>query len=129
MTTTLPGVATLLATFKDSGSPSSVTLQVCKQGVGNTFSNDIFVEYQEWVKYNGSALQNGTVAAAGKACSSNISLNTSAWVNGDGFGGDIMVVSPASCSYHWQWTCAEQAGVGCGSCWFGATSTLNRTCK
>lgn len=127
MVTSSPGPAVLDLYIEDLAQAAALGLRVCKQD-GTTFLNDIHVQFQEWVKYNGAILFDGDISAAGIVCSSAVSLSgTNAWNDGEQLGGDFMIVSPASCSSQWGWTCLAQPGA-CGFCWFGATSIMTRTC-
>jgi len=60
-------------------------------------------------------------------CSLWQAINTSSWNDGDGFGGDVRVVSPASCATQWNNLCSNSPG--CGYCWLIQTSAMTRTCK
>lgn len=118
---------TLTSEIQDANSGGYLELRICKSG--GTFSNDIFVTFEEWYHYTGYGMVDQSISSANSTCSSWVNLNTSSgWSDGDGFGGDMQIVSPDYCGSTWGWACSDN-GSTCGDCWFIATSVLTRTCK
>lgn len=119
---------TLTVELRDHpGDGSGVDLRVCK--VSGTFFNDVAVTFEEWVKYSGTTLLNSPLSSSGSTCSPWSPLSgTDAWQEGQSLGGEVRVVSPASCASKWDFHCQSPPSPDCGTCWFFNTSTLQRTC-
>ena len=119
-------VASLSFEIDDAHAGGALSFGVCK--LTGTFLNDVYVEFRERVRYSGADLFVGAVSTANKPCSGPVPLPAAkSWATGQGLGGDVMIVSPSDCASTWEWGC--NGGSYCGSCFFGSTSIITRTCK
>jgi hypothetical protein len=103
-----------------------VRIRICKQD-GGAFLNDIHFYYEEWVKYSGWQVFDGSLISAGNTCSNWINVDTSTWNEGEGLGGDTRVVSPSGCAAMWGDWC-NGPDPGCGNCWYLPSGVMTRTC-
>jgi hypothetical protein len=120
------GGARLRVEWEDDGG-GGIDFRVCK--TSGTFSQDIYAYFMEGVKYTfWYGMVNRSLSASGRTCTAWTSAgSTSTWSEGEGYGGNMQVVSPSSSFSTWSsGTCSST--VGTGGCWLAASSILYRTC-
>jgi hypothetical protein len=108
---------------------SDLDMIVCKDF--GTFTNDIYLWFEESCNYFGWTMYDNLVWAMGSNCSDWVRLDTSTWQEGDCFGGQGQIVSPDNCfwDYLFNNVCTPAVATPCGICWTYNTSGMTRTCK
>lgn len=106
---------------------AAVFIRICKPE--DTFGNDLDVYFEDWVKFTGRDIFDGTLAADGTCTAWGELDDTELWDEGDGLGGQIRVVSPDYCATEWGRWCNPAPTEGCGYCWKFDTGILTRTCR
>ncbi len=117
---------TLEVEFQDDGG-GDVEFQVCKAG-GYFSGNDIWVIFDETELGMGVVFEAAVATSSSSSCTSWYAIDTSAWSEGDYFGGNMHIESPSSSGATWGSGCTDQGGTS-GDCWFmGSFGTMERTC-
>jgi hypothetical protein len=102
-------------------------IRVCK--LSGTLLNTVYLRFEEFITNWGLAMYDGSLAPSGTCSAWGEMSYESGFAEGDGLGGDWMIVSPASSSSEWSWTCAKNVTSPSGTCWTGPTGVMTRTCR
>jgi hypothetical protein len=134
--TTIP--ATLEIEVRDKGSNGNLEFRVCKytsSGADSNFQGSpIHVYFEDWSTHTDFIVVDMDVPTdPGDHCTPwrNVS-NESSFSQGDGLGGQVRIVSPASVANDWGRWCTINASRNLspgGTCWYINTPVITRTCR
>jgi hypothetical protein len=111
------------------GTGVDLQIRACKTD-GSAFLNSVYLRFEDWYTYSGLQMFVGTLSNNGTSCTNYGQMNseTSFSIN-QGLGGEWMLVSPDTSQAQWGWGCNKNVSSPSGSCWFGNTGVVYRTCR